>query len=463
MIGSGAEAVIALTVAVALFLGMMWVSLVSRREGEPVAARRAMGLSLVVPLPFLVVGAIDLVWGVGSSVWILGLAAGAAVVLLVPTGIPQVTLPEPPRGRVDERDLMFPRALLEPGTPRFDDYYERRPERRELDDRFRRRPGMLTDDATLFDPYTFAAVRANFETVEQLRPIIDGPVAPTRVDTDAKRMTRFLKEWLLQLGAMSVGVALMEEYHWYTVGGRGDDYGRSITEADRHTYGIAFTVEMSKEMVDRAPFGPTAMESAQQYLNAGAMGVQVAAFIRGLGHAARGHIDGRYRVICPLVARDAGLGELGRMGLLMTPELGPRVRLGVITTDLPLVADEARPDPTVIDFCDVCKKCADICPPNAIPQGDREDDGGAFRWRIGSEACFTYWCKVGTDCAWCMRVCPYSHPRGLMHDTVRAGIRNNALFRRLAVHLDDLLYGRRPKQVDLVDWMRLREGPPGKN
>ncbi|MFQ6103859.1 MAG: hypothetical protein ACE5OP_06150 [Candidatus Glassbacteria bacterium] len=52
--------------------------------------------------------------------------------------------------------------------------------------------------------------------------------------------------------------------------------------------------------------------------------------IRNLGYPARTHIDGNYRVVCPLVARDAGIGEIGRMGLLMTPRLGPRVRIAVV-------------------------------------------------------------------------------------------------------------------------------------
>lgn len=70
--------------------------------------------------------------------------------------------------------------------------------------------------------------------------------------------------------------------------------------------------------------------------------MQLAEFMRSIGYPARAHIDGSYRVVCPLVARDAGLGEIGRMGLLMTPELGPRVRIAVVTTDLPLVPDGTR-------------------------------------------------------------------------------------------------------------------------
>jgi len=92
-------------------------------------------------------------------------------------------------------------------------------------------------------------------------------------------------------------------------------------------------------MVNSGPLAPIIMESSQKYLDSGSIAVQLAAFIRNLGYPALAHIDGNYQVVCPLVARDAGLGDIGRMGLLMTPKLGPRVRIGVVTTDLPLLVD----------------------------------------------------------------------------------------------------------------------------
>ena len=36
------------------------------------------------------------------------------------------------------------------------------------------------------------------------------------------------------------------------------------------------------------------------------------------------------------IAIDAGMGELGRHGLMITPELGSALKLATITTDLPL-------------------------------------------------------------------------------------------------------------------------------
>ena len=79
--------------------------------------------------------------------------------------------------------------------------------------------------------------------------------------------------------------------------------------------------------------------------------------------------------------------------------------------------------------------------------------GGALRWQIDSEACFEFWCRAGTDCGRCIRACPYSHPDNLLHGLVRSGLRRSGWFRRAALKLDDLFYGRRPVVEPLPDWM----------
>ena len=107
----------------------------------------------------------------------------------------------------------------------------------------------------------------------------------------------------------------------------------------------------------------------------------------------------------------------------------------------------------MFDFCLRCKKCAEACPSRAIPLEDPGVIDGVRRWRIDSEACFTFWNKIGTDCARCVSVCPYAHPTNPVHDAVRWGIRNSAVFRSLAVHLDDALYGRAPAPRTPRGWL----------
>jgi ferredoxin len=434
-----------------VLLGLAWAAIVSAREGEPRAAGLFAALAVVVPAPYLVAGLVAFPASEWVAAALLAVTVLAAAAVLMPVRHEPKLDDDTPTTRIDERDVMFSRAHLVPGSARFEDYYAANPDKRSPDDAFRAEPGLLSPGATMHHPYAFPAADATFWSVEHLREIVDGPVAAGRVACDPHEIAAFVRTWALKMGAVSAGFTRLEDYHLYTHVGRGAAYGQPVER--EHEYAFAFTVEMSREMVAPAPRSPITMESAQRYMHAAVIAVQVAAFMRGLGYPARAHIDGNYRVVCPLVARDAGLGEIGRMGLLMTPQLGPRVRLGVVTTDLPLATGDRPRDPTMLDFCASCSRCADICPSSAIPTGDRALIDGARRWRIDSEACYTLWTKLGTDCGRCVAVCPYSHPDNLLHDLVRAGVTNSALFRKLAIRLDDVFYGRTPPPAKLPGWM----------
>ncbi len=448
---------LAVAVGLGFFLALAYAALVSAREKEPRAVFVSSALAVIISAPYLLLGLSDLEGRAPVIAGLLLLTGAAALALVLPAGKKRIVEDDTPRGRIDERDIMFSRNLLEPGSARFDEYYAANPEKRAADDAFRALPGLLAEGSTMYDLYAYVAAGATEATVEYLRPLVEGEVASDRKVSDPAAATEFIKGWALKLGAMSVGVTGLRDYHKYSTVGRGDDYGRPV-ELD-HDYAVAFAVEMSREMVAGAPKGSIVMESYQQYLATGAIAIQIARLLRGLGYSARAHMDGNYRVVCPLVARDAGLGEIGRMGLLMTPELGPRVRLAVVTTEMPLVTDERSFDYTMIDFCARCKKCAEICPAEAIPSGDREMIDGVRRWQIDQEACFTLWCQMGTDCGRCVSVCPYSHPDNLLHELVRRGVRNSSLFRGLAIKLDDLFYGERPPSADLPDWMQMSPAP----
>lgn len=434
---------------------LLWVHLVSRREHEPIAARRSLLAALVLPLPFLVVAWLP-VPGATALAWVLiTLLLLPLIVFLVPTGQPQGFANDQPDRFVDERTIMFSRAVLEPGTPRFEDYYRQFPAHRDSDDKFRALPGLMSPAAGKYEQLSFTAAAASFTAVEELAGQCEGEPAAAQEAVDPTTVTSFIKGWTRKLGALDCGVTTLQPHHLYTIKGRGEQYGQPVDLP--HKYAIAFTVEMDHRNLGAAPEGPTLMESAQQYLNAGAIAVQVATFIRKLGWPAEAHIDAHYKVICPLVAKDAGLGEIGRMGLLMTPRQGPRVRLGVVTTDLPLELDQGTFDPAVLHFCTICRKCADQCPVDAINTGPRAVINGAERWQIDAESCFSYWCATGTDCGQCMRVCPYSHPDNALHNLVRWGLRRSSLFRHAALRMDDLLYGRRPAPLTLASWLPRRQ------
>ncbi len=426
---------------IVLLAGFAGFGLVSLGERAARAAWVAFALALATSLPlFLAAATLPATVQLAVLGAIAALILGGGVLWLLPIGSAK-THGRPSR-RVDERDIMFARSRLKPGSPEFESYYARHPARRKEDDKTRSFPGLLSRDAALAEPVAFAAADASFAFTEALREAVDGPVAPARMERTPAAMTAMVKDLVLYHGARAVGVTELRPYHIYSHVGRGSGTWGEPIDLD-HDYAVAFTVEMDHAVMSRAPEAPVVRESARQYVESARIGIQLATLIRSFGYPARAHIDGNYRVIAPLVARDAGLGEIGRLGLLMTPRLGPRVRIGVVTTDLPLVPDPPGDDPTVIDFCTVCKKCAENCPPGSIPFGERTPIDEAQRWAINVDTCFRYWNVVGTDCGRCMTVCPYSHPDNAAHQLVRWAIRRSGAARRLLNRMDDLFYGRR--------------------
>jgi len=419
------------------------------RAGEHIAARRALlyGLSA---------GA--LLWAAGmlpGHLRLLLLVALGAVLLvlllllILPLGRVMVEI-ETPASRYDERDIPFARFRLQPGSARYHDYYRSRPAQEAADNKTRRLPGLLSLRSREARPLPFAAAMASFQFIRELRDSVEGGNAEAQPELAAEaarlspaEMSGWLKRLARFYGARSAGVTLLKPCHLYSHIGRGPGrYGEKISLP--HTHALAFTVEMRNIPLQQGPGAAAVMESAREYAEAAGIAVQLAAFLRLLGASARAHIDENYRVICPLVARDAGLGEIGRFGLLITPELGPRVRLAVVTTDLPLAPDAYVPDRSVIDFCTFCTKCADICPAGAVPTGGRECSAGVLRWKIDADACYRYWSTVGTDCGRCMAVCPYSHIPLASPAWVRTLLHRSGFARRAFLFLDNLLYGRRP-------------------
>jgi reductive dehalogenase len=445
--------VILMALGVLVLLGFGAFGVTSLREGERRAAGVALELSIVLAIPLFLATLLPQPFR-----WALLGTIVLAVVFFFLLPIGRVERDnEEPRTRIDERDIMFARARLEPGTPNYEAYYALHPKKRTSDDKSRSLPGILSPEASEVNQLIFDATDATFEYIERLHDAVNGPVASEQKAHQVGPGTGYIKGLARYWGARDVGVTELKPYHVYSHIGRGKGtYGAPITLD--HRYAIAFTVEMDRQLVGTAPAASTILESARQYGSAAAIAVQLGNLIRSMGYPARAQINGNYRVVAPLVARDAGLGEIGRMGLLMTPELGPRVRLGVVTTDLPLLPDPAGYAPSVLDFCRVCKKCADNCPVRAIPTGDREEIDGVLRWRIDQEVCYRYWCVTGTDCARCMALCPYSYPDSPMHNMVRWAARNAGAARRAVIGLDRVFYGRAPAPKPVPSWLPSSSG-----
>ncbi|MHA1328609.1 MAG: reductive dehalogenase domain-containing protein [Promethearchaeota archaeon] len=105
---------------------------------------------------------------------------------------------------------------------------------------------------------------------------------------------------------------------------------------------IVMIIEMDKNGIATAPAQPAAASSAIAYSKMAFVIACLGEFIRNLGYTA---IQcGNDTALSIPLAIDAGLGALGRNGLLITPKYGPRVRICKVFTDLPLIPDEPNYD-----------------------------------------------------------------------------------------------------------------------
>ena len=109
-----------------------------------------------------------------------------------------------------------------------------------------------------------------------------------------------------------------------------------------------------------------------------------------------------------LSAHLAGLGWIGKNCLLITPDMGPRVRWATVLTDAPL-ATTGRP----IDArCGECRECVDICPVKGFTgRPFRAEEPRAVRFDAGK--CDRYFSKMKEKdaetavCGLCLYTCPY--------------------------------------------------------
>jgi len=370
------------------------------------------------------------------------------LVFFMPIGRTKVQKMGTTTERVDERDTIFARVGYRAGTERYDAYYQMRPEKKEIDDKIRRLPQLLAPGGHYYHPLRSEYVASQFKLEEFLTTYVDGPVFSNKQCVDPEEMSGLLKKVALHLGADEVGIARLNPFYVYSHVGRGPErWGAEIE--NRHPYGIAFTVEMDYSHVEEAPGIGISEETALQYLKAQRISIVLAEYIRTLGYEARAQVSGsNYQIMLPPVAYDAGLGEVGRLGYLISPRLGARIRLGAVTTEIPLVPDEPI-EFGVQDFCEKCEKCAVNCPPGAIPYGSQTMVRGVEKWQLHIEKCYHYWRMIGTDCGLCMKVCPFSHPDTFIHNILRRGIKRSSFARSVSVWGDDLFYGKKVKFCEI--------------
>ena len=230
---------------------------------------------------------------------------------------------------------------------------------------------------------------------------------------DPKEMTKQLKRAAKFVGADLVGVTEIN-HDWVFANERYTLEPMELPEEVKYAFVMA--VELDELGIATSPEIPAGSATGLCYSRMAFISSTIAEFIRNLGYTAIP--SGNDTAFSIPFAVDAGLGQLGRNGLLITPEYGPRVRLCKVFTDLPLIPDKPI-EFGVIEFCRTCKKCAEACEVDAISFEEepsfeaacKSTSLGVLKWPVDGEKCYNYWCDNGVDCSTCISVCPYNTGR----------------------------------------------------
>jgi ferredoxin len=99
----------------------------------------------------------------------------------------------------------------------------------------------------------------------------------------------------------------------------------------------------------------------------------------------------------------AGLGQLGANGQLLSPHFGSRARLMMISTDAPVVYDEAI-DYGIHKFCQECQVCVQRCPARALMK-EKIWYRGVEKNKLIYKRCRPVMARY-LGCGICMKVCP---------------------------------------------------------
>ncbi len=187
---------------------------------------------------------------------------------------------------------------------------------------------------------------------------------------------------------------------------------------------IVMALEMDYDAYTTAPSWIEGSTVGKGYSKMAFVSASLTTFLRELGYHSFG--AGNDVALSTPYAIAAGLGEVGRNGMLITFQYGPRVRLCKVFTEMEMEYDKPVTF-GVTEFCKACKRCAEACPAKAMSFEDepsfeainKSNNPGILKWPVDGYKCFRYWTECGSDCGTCIASCVYSKP-DLWHHRILA-------------------------------------------
>jgi ferredoxin len=233
---------------------------------------------------------------------------------------------------------------------------------------------------------------------EVSKPLIDaaavsGNLQPTGTADPQLDVTAAIRDKARELGFGEVGFTQYDKRYTYIGKKRWVKYPHAICLALEQDY--VQTQSLPSMDAEYAHFGTYEME--------GAFLLDLADYIRSLGYHAQIHSPNDNSAPYIPMFVNAGLGQLGANGQLLSPHFGSRARIAMITTDAPVTYDQPV-DYGIHKFCQVCQVCVNRCPGRAIVR-DKVWWRGTEKNKLIYERCRPVMARYD-GCAVCMKTCP---------------------------------------------------------
>ncbi len=213
------------------------------------------------------------------------------------------------------------------------------------------------------------------------------------VEPSGEEVSQQIKDKARELGFLEVGITAYDHRYEF----------QSRKGFNDLPHAICLAYEQDFEPTQTIPSVDAEIVHSSTYRTQAAAGLELGDFIRSLGYMA--HVIHSGDATGPMIPMhvEAGLGQLGACGYLLTPHEGNRCRLMMVTTDANVSYDEPV-DYGIHAFCQVCQVCVNRCPGRALMR-DKIWWRGLEKNKLYFKRCRPVMARY-LGCGVCMKVCP---------------------------------------------------------
>ncbi|MFX1479897.1 MAG: hypothetical protein ACFFCI_17400 [Promethearchaeota archaeon] len=240
-------------------------------------------------------------------------------------------------------------------------------------------------------------IQETFKGFQEARKTKYGNENNTKTKTTSRFWEKFENK-SKEFGVDLIGyTSLIEDFIFYNL----KVYGRNL---------IILGMEMKWEEIKTAPSINCSIEAFRVYSELGDVTIQLTEYLKEQGYKSEAHHPFGGKFLFPPHAVAAGLGIMGRNGLVITPEFGPRQRWAIISTDAEIPTRTKIDLQALIDYCKDCGACVRECKGGAAFEDPIYHENSPVITHIDRSKCIESLIN-NNYCSYCLKICPQGNPR----------------------------------------------------